>query len=89
MVRLLLRYYVTLGLEGGWLTPLEAAIKHKLYSVAELLLQEGANANHECGVAGTPLCRSIHWDRADFMKLLLQSGGDINAQSSQGDNVLS
>lgn len=69
------------GRDGG--TPLQRAIRQRLYGRARLLVAAGADPNQRTTTFGdvTPLADAISFSSGAFVRMLLEHGADPNARS--------
>jgi ankyrin repeat protein len=88
IVRLLLDHGALLeALYNRWnqtlgITPLGIAVLMKNYRTIQLLLDEGANVEHDSGGRwGTPLMLAVQSGQVDIARLLLDHGADPNTKS--------
>jgi ankyrin repeat protein len=68
--------------------PLYLAIKNKMVSVVEFLLNNGADINIRNDFDDTPIIYSLETDSMDCFKLLLEYGADCRFANESGNTVL-
>ncbi len=75
------------GEDGGEALSWASLGGHK--EVAELLIQNGANVNHQGGnVVGWPLLHATARGNKDIVELLISNGAEVNVKSVAGDTAL-
>ncbi|XP_058815621.1 ankyrin repeat domain-containing protein 49 [Topomyia yanbarensis] len=77
---------VITAIDDDGYTALHKACYNNSQTMAELLLQNGADPNARTELGWTPLHSACKWNNAECVALLLQHGADINAVS-QGDQA--
>ena len=66
---------------GRMVTPLVAALYHKHFRVADLLLGYGADVNARGAAENTPLFAASNVQDVDIIRWLLDHGADVNARN--------
>lgn len=57
-------------------------------AILKLLLGHNANANESCGKCYSPLVKAIHDHRKEVVKVLLESGADVNLLCNDADDEI-
>lgn len=65
-------------------SPLMVACEREDLEIAGLLLERGADANHESEVSETPLTMASKSGQPDMVRLMLDNGADINFRDHRG-----
>ena len=65
-------------------TPLYMTCISGYYSIAEYLIENGANVNAKDIHGWTPLHRAVLWEHIPIVKLLILKGADVNAADEDG-----
>lgn len=66
------------------LTPLHIAIKKTDFKMAQILLDRGANINHQDNNGNTPLILAVKKKNLELVTFVVLSGGDVNLANSDG-----
>jgi len=75
------------GEDGGEALSWASMMGHK--EIAELLIQNGANVNHQGGnVVGWPLLHAIARGNKDMVELLISNGAEVNIKTAMGNTAL-
>ncbi len=68
-------------------TPLYPAIRHRDLALVRLLIERGANVNHQGRTGQTPLMTAVMVDNAIIARLLLERGADLNLETIHGSSA--
>jgi len=69
-------------------TPLMFAARHARYEVMELLIEKGANVNHQSKDGYTPLMEAVIGKNPSCVAALIQAGANVTLQSKDGFSAL-
>ena len=77
------------AMNGNGDTPLGIATRHNYMDIVTLLLARGASVNHMNGETGdTASHRAVYKSNLGMLGLLLDHGGNINAENNRGYSLL-